>query len=151
MKKVTWILFLLVLALVSYYREVVFISINAVIAGSDNFYAKTSRIDLFVGKSPKTLVNYKYIMTIGFTALFAVVTTTGLRLSFKNKLPFYLAIVLYCLSALFAIAVLVYSAVTNSFDSVYSLLRLMIEYLHNPLVYIILSASFLGYSYSQNH
>ena len=149
MKKILWLIFLVLLAVLSYYREVLFISINAVIAGSDVFYAKTTEVDFFLGKSPQTLVNYKYIMTIGFTALFAVFTTIGLRLSFKNKLPFYFAILIYGICAIIAMLVLIYSATTNSFDNVYSFLRLIIEYLHNLLIYLIISASFLGYSYSK--
>ena len=149
MKKLLWFLFLLLLAILSYYREVLFVSINAVIAGEQFFWAKTTQIDYFIGKSPEFLVRLKYIMTVGFTVLFALFTIVGLRVSFKEKTPFLLALLSYGLCGIVAAVVLLYSLVTNSFESVYSFLRLIIEYLHNPLIYLILSASFLGFSFSQ--
>lgn len=149
MKKLLWFLFLLLLAILSYYREVLFVSINAVIAGEQFFWAKTTQFDFFLNKSATTLVQYKYFMTIGFTALFALFTIVGLRVSFKEKTPFLLALLSYGLCGIVAAVVLLYSLVTNSFENVYSFLRLIIEYLHNPLIYLILSAAFLGYSFSQ--
>tara|TARA_R110000868_G_scaffold375337_1_gene639833 strand:+ start:234 stop:698 length:465 start_codon:yes stop_codon:yes gene_type:complete len=149
MKKIRWFLFLLLLAVLSYYREVLFMSINAVISGTDYFYAKTTQIDFYLDKSPETLVKYKYIMTVGFTLLFALFSVVGLRVSFKSTIPYSLALITYGLCGIVAVVVLLYALATNSFDSVYSFLRLIIEYLHNPLIYLILSASFLGYSYSK--
>ncbi|MFT6167651.1 MAG: hypothetical protein ACJASF_002351 [Vicingaceae bacterium] len=149
MKKITWFLFLLLLAVLSYYREVLFMSINAVISGTDFFYAKTTQIHFFLNKSPETLVKYKYIMTVGFTLFFAAFSLIGLRVSFKSTIPYSLALITYALCSIIAVVVLLYAIVTNSFESVYSFLRLIIEYLHNPLIYLIISASFLGYSYSQ--
>ena len=149
MKKLLWFLFLILLAILSYYREVLFVSINAVIAGENFFWAKTTQVDFFLNKSAATLVQYKYIMTVGFTALFGLFTAIGLRVSFKERTPFLIALLVYGLCGVVAFVVLLYSFLTNSFNSVYSFLRLIVEYLHNPLVYIILSASFLGYSYSQ--
>ena len=149
MKKLLWFLFLILLAILSYYREVLFVSINAVIAGENFFWAKTTQIDFFLNKNTATLVRYKYIMTAGFTALFAFLTILGLRVSFKERTPFLLALLTYGICGVVAAVVIAFSLLTNSFESVYSFLRLIVEYLHNPLVYIILSASFLGYSYSQ--
>ena len=136
------------MAILSYYREVLFMSINAVIADTDFFYAKTTQIDFFLNKSPEALMKYKYIMTIGFTLLFVAFSIIGLRVSFKSSIPYSLALITYGLSGIIAIIVLLYAVATNSFESVYSFLRLIIEYLHNPLIYLILSSSFLGYSYS---
>jgi len=149
MKKLLWFIFLLLLAILSYYREVLFVSINAVIGGEQFFWAKTTQIDFFLNKSSSTLVQYKYMMTVGFTALFALFTTIGLRVSFQEKTPFLLALLTYSVCCIIAGFVLGYALLTNSFESVYSFLRLIIEYLHNPLIYIFISASFLGYSYSQ--
>ena len=149
MKKISWFLFLLILTILSYYREVLFMSINAVIADTEFFYAKTTQIDFFLNKSPKALVKYKYIMTIGFTIIFAAFSIIGLRVSFKSTIPYSLAIITYGLFGIVAVVVLLYALATNSFESVYSFLRMIIEYLHNPLIYLILSSSFLGYSYSQ--
>jgi hypothetical protein len=149
MKKLLWFIFLLLLAILSYYREVLFVSINAVIGGEQFFWAKTTQIDFFLNKSSSTLMQYKYMMTVGFTALFALFTTIGLRVSFQEKTPFLLALLTYSVCCIIAGFVLVYALLTNSFESVYSFLRLIIEYLHNPLIYIFISASFLGYSYSQ--
>lgn len=148
MKKLYWLFFLLILGILSYFREVLFVSINAVIVGDNFFWAKTTQIDFFLNKDSATLVKYKYLMTIGFTLLFALFSTVGLRVSFKDKVPFHFALLSYSLCFLVAAVVLLYSFVTNSFESVYSFLRLIIEYLHNPLIYLILSASYLGYSYS---
>lgn len=149
MKKIVWLCFLLLLACLSYLREVLFISINAVIAGESYFYAKSTEIEFFLEKSVETLIQYKYAMTIGFTIAFALLTILGLRLSFKNKLAFYFGIIIYSICLFIAVLLILYSIATNSFNSVYSSLRLIIEYLHNPLIYIILSASYLGFNFSK--
>ena len=138
------------LAILSYIREILFLSINSIIAGNNSFYAKTTKIEFFIGKNAETLTQYKYIMTIGFTALFALLTIWGLKLSFRNKLPYHFGIIVYILCSLVAVLVILYSITTNNFDNVYSFLRLIIEYLHNPLVYILLSASYLGYYFSKD-
>ena len=149
MKKYAWLSFLVFLAILSYLREIVFLSVNAIIAGNKSFYAKTTKIPFFLTKSPEVLIQYKYILTVGFTILFAVTTIIGLKLSFRNKLPYYFGIMVYSLCFFVAALVLSYSLLTTSLDNVYSFLRLIIEYLHNPIVFIILSASYMGYRYSQ--
>lgn len=149
MKKLNWLTFLLLLAALSYLREVLFLSINEVIAGESSFYAKTAKIDLFLHKDTAVLIQYKYIMTLGFTFAFALLSILGLRLSFQNKLPYYLSLLVYSLCFITAAFILLYAFTIGNFNSVYSFLRLIIEYLHNPLIYLILSASFLGYRYSQ--
>jgi hypothetical protein len=149
MKKKIYIFFLILLGLLSYLREILFTSINATLAGTSSFYAKTARIEFFLDKSAATLVQLKYGMTIGFTLLFALITIVGLRLTFKNQLPSQLALTLYGICGMIASLVIAYSLLTNRFDSVYSFLRLIIEYLHNPLVYLIISAGYLGVLYSQ--
>jgi hypothetical protein len=149
MKKGIFLFFLVLLAVFSYLREILFTSINATLAGTASFYAKTARIEFFLTKSAATLVQLKYGMTIGFTLLFAFITVFGLRLTFTNKLPSQLALTLYVICGMVASLVIAYSLVTNRFDSVYSFLRLIIEYLHNPLVYLIMSAGYLGVLYSQ--
>lgn len=149
MRRLLWFIFLFLLAVLSYYREVLFVSINAVIAGEQFFWAKTAQMNFFLNKSTATLVQYKYIMTAGFSALFALFTTIGLRVSFQEKTPYLMALLTYSVCGSIAGVVLVYSLLTNRFESVYYFLRLIIEYLHNPLIYIFISASFLGYSYSQ--
>ena len=126
MKKIPWFIFLALLAIFSYYREVLFMSINAVISGNDYFYAKTTQINFLLDKSPNTLVKYKYILTIGFTLLFASFSAIGLRVSFKSTIPYFLAILTYGLCGIIAITILLYSLITNSFESVYSFLRLII-------------------------
>ena len=149
MRKGICLFFLVLLSSFSYLREILFTSINATLAGSQSFYAKTARIEFFLNKSTESLVHLKYGMTIGFTLLFAFITVVGLRLTFKNKLPSQLALTLYGICGIVASFVIAYSLVTNRFDSVYSFLRLIIEYLHNPLVYLIISAGYLGVLCSQ--
>jgi len=149
MRKGICLFFLVLLAVFSYLREILFTSINATLAGTTSFYAKTARIEFFLNKSTETLVQLKYGMTIGFTLLFAFITVVGLRLTFKTKLPSQLALMLYGICGMVASFVIAYSLITNRFDSVYSFLRLIIEYLHSPLIYLIISAAYLGVLYSQ--
>jgi hypothetical protein len=149
MKKEICLFFLVLLAVFSYLREILFTSINATLADTASFYAKTVRIEFFLNKSAATLVQLKYGMTIGFTLLFAFITVFGLRQTFTNKLPSQLAITLYAICGVIASLIIAYSLLTNRFDNVYSFLRLIIEYLHNPLVYLIISAGYLGVLYSQ--
>lgn len=150
MKKIIWTLFFLILSALSYLREILFLSVNAVIAGKKVFYAKTTRLDFLLDKSPADLIQLKYALTVSFTILFAIITISGLKKVFTSKLPYYISISLYGIAFLIGSLMILYSLIVEDLNSVYSFLRLIIEYLHNPLIYIVLSAAYLGFYYSQS-
>ncbi|MEQ8625745.1 MAG: hypothetical protein RIB02_12365 [Vicingaceae bacterium] len=138
-----WFLFLLLLFAGSYLREVTFLSINAIIKGETQFYAKTIEISFLQNYSPAFLTKLKVILTALFSFLFILLSTLGLKLSFKQKYPHQLALFIYGILGLIGGITLFSYFFDFSFETIYLLLRTLIGWIHNPLLYILLSiASF---------
>ena len=139
-RKFIWILFLLLLFVSSYYREVLFRSINALIEGEEFFYAKTTELPFLSDWSAKELYRLKYFLTVGFSLLFIFLTSFGLKWSFTNKLPFQISVGIYSLLIIIASIALIISILSNQFNTFYPFLRTLVGIIHNPLLFIILSA-----------
>ena len=135
-----WLLFLILLFVSSYYREVLFRSINAIIDGEDFFYAKTTELPFLKNWTASELNRLKYILTIGFSVLFVLLTTFGLKWSFKSNLAFQISLGLYAIVVLVAGISLLIALITNQFNDFYPFLRTLVGLIHNPLLFIILSA-----------
>lgn len=138
-KTLYWILFLVVLFIVSYYREVIFMSINAVLNGEKFFYAKTMRIEPLFNYSVSKLVHLKYILTVFFSALFTSLTTIGLKMSFKTKTLYMVSIGIYIILYVILILTFLISLWLSRFEAFYPFMRIVIGMIHNPLIYIFLS------------
>ena len=135
-----WIFFLLLLFTLSYCREVSFLSVNAYINGESTFYAKTMEIPLLENYSAKQLLGLKYGMTAFFSAAFVLLSCLGLYLSFSNRLALRLGVLIY--SALFAIVLLLMLGMLfTSFENVFSSLREIAHWTHNPVIFLLLSIS----------
>ncbi len=143
-KKILWLVFLLLLFISSYYREVLFRSINALIGGEVFFYAKTMELPVFSNWSIPELLRLKYLLTLGFSMLFILLSLFGLKLSFQAKTPFYIASVLYLLLVLFSLLVGLIGVTLLNFETVYPLLRKIIGFIHSPLLYLLVSVSFIA-------
>lgn len=135
-----WLLFLILLFVSSYYREVWFRSINALIGGEDFFYAKTTELPFLKSWASQELYRLKYVLTIAFSLLFMLLTTLGLKWSFTRKLPFQISLGLYALLIIVAGISLVIALILGQFSDFYPFLRTLVGVIHNPLLFIILSA-----------
>lgn len=144
MKKLHWFLSLLLLSLLSYTREILFLGINEII--DQNFEPNPYSIqpDFFRSQSASTLIKIKFVLTALFSLLFALITTVGLKLSFIRKFPFQLAAVIYSFIFILSGIIGIIAAGLGSFQEVYPFLRGIIDYLHNPLIFIILSSTILA-------
>lgn len=142
MKKIVWGIFLILLFLLSYSREVLFLSINSILSGDTTFYAKTIRIPWLIEQSNDFLLKAKYVLTVGYTIVFALTTILGLRFSFTNKFPQQLALLVYVLIFLCAAIALTIVGISGTFNTAYPYFRLAIGYIHNPLFYLFLSLTF---------
>jgi len=138
-RRIIWILFMLLLFVSSYSREVIFRSVNAMIAGESEFYAKTTSIDFLTKYSAQELYRLKYYLTIGFTLVFVGLTSLGLKFSFVNSLPYLLSLGLYGVVVLLSGISIVIALLLGEFSSFYPFLRDMVGLIHNPLLFIILS------------
>lgn len=135
-----WLLFLILLFVSSYYREVWFRSINALIGGEDFFYAKTTELPFLKNWASQELYRLKYVLTIVFSLLFMGLTLFGLKWSFTNKLAFQIGLGLYALLILVAGITLTLALLLGQFSDFYPFLRTLVGIIHNPLLFIILSA-----------
>ena len=139
-----WLLFLILLFVGSYYREVLFRSVNALIAGENFFYAKTMHLPFLEEWSKGELVKLKYGMTVGFSFFFMGLSILGLKLSFHEKWPYYLLSTIYLLLIVVAALIIIVGVVFLSFSEVYPILRMFIGWIHSVLPYLLLSAAYLG-------
>lgn len=148
-KRIVWFVFLLLLFVCSYSREVLFRSINAMIAGETVFYAKTTAIDFLSNYSSRELYQLKYILTVAYSLIFICLTAFGLRLSFSSKLSFILSIGIYALLALTAVLSIVIALTLGKFSNFYPFLRELVGLIHNPLLFIILSIGHIALAKSR--
>lgn len=144
MKKLRWSFFLLLLSFLSYCREVVFSSLNAIIAKQTNFYAKTTEIELFKQLTDSELSTMKYILTVLFSVFFIILSLMGLKLSFKKATAIQMASILYASILVVASLLLLIGVSTNSFQTFYPFLRTLIEYLHSPIIFIVITIVYLS-------
>lgn len=138
-RKFLWFTFLLLLSIISYYRELVFRSINAIIAGQTSFYSKTTELSYLLNWSESELIHLKYFLTITFTFVFMALSFLGLRISFISKLASQLIILFYSLILLITISVFVYTFCFSDFKNTYPLLRKLVGMVHSPLPFLIIS------------
>jgi hypothetical protein len=143
-KKILWLVVLLLLFISSYYREVLFRSINGLIGGEAFFYAKTMELPLFSSWSIPELLRLKYLLTLAFSMVFILLSLLGLKVSFQDNTPFYIALAIYSLLVLFSLLLGLIGITLLNFETVYPLLRKVIGFIHSPLLYLLVSVSFIG-------
>jgi hypothetical protein len=143
--KFLWLVAVILLFVSSYYREVLFKSVNAIIKGEEFFYAKTMALPLIENWTSPELLWLKYGMTLGFTILFIFITSVGLKLSLKGRFPYLFALFTYLIITIVAGLIILYGILFSSFSEVYPLLRLFIGWIHNPLLYLMISIGAIAY------
>ncbi len=123
----------------SYSREVLFRSINALISGEEEFYAKTAEITFLRDWSSLELIRLKYFLTLAYSLLFIGLTIYGLKLAFKQQLPFQISLGIYALVILLAGVLIVFSITFSSFAVMYPYLRDIVGLIHNPILFLLMS------------
>jgi len=142
-----WIIFLLILFISSYYREVLFRSINAVIDGEEFFYAKTMELPLLYDWTKYELLRLKYILTVLFTFWFALISCVGIKFSFQNSIAYLTLLGFYLILALIALISMIFIYFIG-FEKTYPFLRLLIGAIHNPVPYMLISIG--AYSFKKS-
>lgn len=146
MKRVLiWFIFLLLLFVISYYRELIFPSINALIRGDEFFYSKTTSLPFLQDWSPAELVRLKYFLTLFFTIIFMVLTSFGLKTSFKENTAFTISIAIYALLILLGALIAMIGLPLSGFAKTYPYLRMIIGWIHSPLLYLFITIGVLAY------
>jgi hypothetical protein len=139
-----WFLFLLILSIASYCREIIFIGINEIIDQDFSNNPYSIQPVFLKSQSIATLIKIKFGLTGAFSIVFAIFTTYGLKASFKQNFPSQLSIVIYLIIFSLSILIAIGSIPFNSFQIVYPFLRGIIDYIHNPLLFILLSSTVLA-------
>ncbi len=128
----------------SYFREMIFLGVNEIIS-NDFDYNPYSYQPIFLKSKPLPyLIKVKFSMTAGFSFLFAVLTILGLRISFSSKFPSKFAMFAYSFLFILGGLMAVITKILGGFDIFYPFLRELIGYIHNPVFYILISATTLA-------
>lgn len=138
MKKLSFIFFLLLLFLLSYFREVTFIGINSIIAGQEHNYANTALPALFSEMETSNLIQLKWILTGFYSLIFMLVSYFGIKNSIGKSASLWIALI-YVLIVSIAAIVLSIGTIAIDFQTVYPFLRLMIEIIHSPILFLLIS------------
>ena len=144
-KKAFWFSFLVLLSVGSYYRELLFESINAIMMGERSFYASTTALPMLYDWNYDSLIQLKYILTILFTAFFMLISSIGLKISFYNRLPYYIILILYGTIIITIVFALICGLLVLEFQSVYPFLRKLIGLVHNPLPFLLISIGYIAF------
>lgn len=141
MKKLLWVISLIVLFLLSYIREVSFIGINAIIEGQSHNYANTQLPGFFYSLSTSQLYQLKWILTALFSLFFMLVSFLGIRFSINKSTGSWTAIS-YAVIIFVTLIVLSLGLIVAGFHSVYPFLRTVIGIVHSPLIFLMISISY---------
>lgn len=135
-RRVFWWLALIALFVLSYWREVVFRSVNAIIEGSTTFYAKTTHLPILMNYSPTELNQLKYGLTVGFTLIFMLITYYGIQKGFKSALGKTMIQFIYGFCIATAILLMLFALFLNQFQTFYPYLRILVGWIHSPLIFL---------------
>lgn len=144
MKTYKWIIFLLLLSIASYFREMLFLGVNEIINNDFDYNPYSYQPNFLKAKSLGYLIKVKFSMTAGFSILFAVLTILGLRISFSSKFPSKFAMFTYLFLFILGGLIAVITKLLGGFDIFYPFLRELIGYIHNPLIFILISVAILA-------
>jgi hypothetical protein len=138
-RRISWISMLLALFILSYWREVLFMSINAIIEGETFFYAKTTNFSFLRDIKPAKLIVYKYFLTIALTVAFFTLTFLGTTYGFKNRLAKKLTILFYLVIFILVLILLFLSLLFQQHQTFYPYLRILVGWIHSPLIFLFIS------------
>lgn len=138
-RRIVWWGCLLLLFILSYWREVGFRSINAIISGETIFYAKTTYFPVLLKLSEAELIKLKYILTIVLSLIFIAITIGGIKWGLKDKLGVTLVMIVYSGTVILALVLVALALFFTNFQTVYPYLRILTGWIHNPLIFLFIS------------
>ena len=138
-RRAVWWAALTLLYLLSYWREVVFRSINDIMGGATTFYAKTTYLPFLMEYPNQQLDQLKYGLTVGFTVLFMLFTFFGIKYSIKNKLGVTLTKLIYAFCILLILLISLFALFIVQFPTFYPYLRILVGWIHSPLIFLFIS------------
>ena len=137
--KISWITFFLIIIILSYLRESIFISINAASDGMEYNYANTTLPTSILTWALKDVEKSKIILTLLFTVAFMISCLAGIWLSFKNSIYIKMCIALYVIVLSISLFFLLTGFIMGDWLTFYNILRKILSYLNKPLIYLFLS------------
>jgi hypothetical protein len=136
-----WFSILIALSILSYIRESTFISLNAYAKGEHFNYANTYLPKSFVRWALSDFQQNKVILTLLFSLAFISLTIWGIKYGLQKKIFTKIAIGIYSMFVLLAAAFIISGLIMGDWKTFYPFLRILIGYLHNPLIYLFLSVT----------
>lgn len=134
----------MVLFVSSYYREILFRSLNALIAGKTNFYSKTIALPVLEDWSIDALNQLKYLLTILFSLWFILISLFGIKYSFSNRIALHALYIYYSILGVILIFFVVLIAPLN-FSTMYPWIRKIVGLIHTPIPFILVSIGYYSY------
>jgi hypothetical protein len=138
-RRLAWWITIILLFVLSYWREVGFRSINAIMAGEINFYAKTTELPFLYDLTRTQLNQLKYFLTGAFSIVFISLTYLGIKFSFPEKEGISLAKIIYAICILIAFIILFLAFIFQQFQTFYPYLRILVGWIHSPLIFLFVS------------
>ncbi|NBG66641.1 hypothetical protein [Acidiluteibacter ferrifornacis] len=138
-RRAVWWAALTLLYVLSYWREVVFRSINAIMEGANTFYAKTTPLPYLMNYNPSELNLLKYGLTVGFTVLFMFITYFGIKKGFNSALGKTMVKFIYGFCTVLTILLMLLAFFLNQFPTFYPYLRILVGWIHSPLIFLFIS------------
>jgi hypothetical protein len=128
--------FIILLFVVGYFRETVFLVINSVI-NKTPFPYNTSYItppSFLYHYTDKSLIIIKWVLTVGFSFLFMAITLGFIHFYFRTKKYNHFTIIIYMVLITISGLVSISGIIFNNFDEVYTLSRFLIGLVQSPLI-----------------
>lgn len=130
-------LLILVVLIASYWREVVFLQLNALIDNEDWNYSNTAAFDIFRQQPKKTLLQLKWLLTSIFSFLIGGSTFLVIKLmTFNNWIKRMINVIFAMLTILVGILGSLYLFTTKK-ELFYPPLRMIMGLFQTPLLLII--------------
>lgn len=128
--------FIILLFVVGYFRETVFLVINSVINKNPYPY-NTSYItppSFLYEYTDRSLILLKWLLTFGFSILFMLLALGFLHFYFRTKKYNQFTIIIYLVLIAISGLVSIFGIIFNNFDDVYTLSRFLIGLVQSPLI-----------------
>lgn len=136
--------FVILLFFVGYLRETVFLVINSVLRKypfpyNSSYIAPPTFLYDF---NDNTLLMLKWVLTFGFSALFAGLTILFIHFYFKNKIYNKITFRIYLMLVGVSLLLSLLGMVFNTFDETYAISRFVIGLAQYPLIPLVLFVLF---------
>lgn len=145
-KKIFVFLFVILVFLISYTRDTLFILINACISNDPNNYANTSIPDYLKQLSVAELKKLKWLLAAIFSALFTLTTTFAIHYYFRNKQFTRLTVLIYIFLGISTLGAELIKYFLNLSQLTISILHTPESIIQSPLVLLVLFSSLLIYT-----